>query len=144
MHSPAPLLSLLLVLGTGLVVLVLGRLLLRRGSGTTLRQRVRGYVGEIDPHTALLTPATRPLVELAGAICGFPGLGWLISGRVAVGLVLLIAVPAVVWAFYPVYLTVSGRLAESGFAAARYLPALAVVSAGSLAAVEWHDRRKQP
>lgn len=143
MPSPAPFLSLLLVLGIGLAALVLGRLLLQ-SSRPTWRQRVRDYVGEIDPHTALLTPATRPLVELAGAICGFPGLGWLISGRVAVGLVLLIAVPAVVWAFYPVYLSVSGRLAESGFAAVRYLPALAVVSAGSLAAVEWRDRHDRP
>jgi hypothetical protein len=98
-----------------------------------LREKIRRYVGPVDPKTRLLNPPGRVVVEFVGAFCGFPGLGWLCSGSVFTGLLLLCCVPAFVWGLYPVILSVTGKLISSPYVVIEYLPAIAVASAGALA-----------
>jgi hypothetical protein len=112
-----------------------------RGGDVTLHQRIDRYVGPIAPESALLTPRSRVLVEFVTAACGFPGLGWLISGRVGVGLALLVCGSAVVWGFAPVALAFSGLLLKSPYAATFYLPLLGIVSAVALALDQKYVRR---
>jgi hypothetical protein len=109
--------------------------------GLTVRERVARYVGPVGPRQALLDPPKRVLVELVAASCGFPGLGWLVSGRVAVGLALLVVGPACVWGFFPVALALAGRLYDGPYTATAYLPALGAASAAALAVVEFRARR---
>ena len=97
-----------------------------------LKERIRRYVGPVDPKTALLNPPARVAVEFVGAFCGFPGLGWLCSGSVFAGLLLICLVPAFVWGLVPVFLAVSGHLLDSPYVAIEYLPGVALASAGSL------------
>jgi hypothetical protein len=98
-----------------------------------LKERIRRYVGPVDPKTALLNPPGRVAVEFVGAFCGFPGLGWLCSGSVFTGLLLICCVPAFAWGLYPVVLAVTGQLLSSPYVVIEYLPAVAVASAGALA-----------
>jgi hypothetical protein len=117
----------------------------RRAAGaprTTFEEGVRNYVGPVTGDMALLTPPTRVLLEFVGALCGFPGFGWMMSTRVAIGLPLLVVVPSVLFGFYPAALAVGGRLAQDPYVTLRLLPFLAVASAGSLAAVEARGARR--
>jgi hypothetical protein len=98
-----------------------------------LREKIRRYVGPVDPKTALLNPPARVLVEFAGAVCGFPGLGWLCSGSVFAGLLLICCGPAFAWGFYPVFLSLTGKLASRPYIVIEYLPGIAVASAAILA-----------
>jgi hypothetical protein len=97
-----------------------------------LKERIRRYVGPVDPKTALLTPAARVAVEFVGAFCGFPGLGWMCSGSVFAGLLLICFGPAFVWGVYPVILAVSGHLLSNPYVVIEYLPGVAVASAAAL------------
>jgi hypothetical protein len=97
-----------------------------------LKERVRRYVGPVDPKTALLTPPARVAVEFVGASCGFPGLGWMCSGSMFAGLLLICFGPAFAWGVYPVILAVSGHLLSSPYIVIEYLPGVAVTSAGAL------------
>lgn len=106
-----------------------------------MRERIRQYVGPVDPQKALLNPPLQVVVELYAALCGFPGLGWLISGRVFVGLVLISVVPAFVWALYPIYLCASGRIAASPYLVVDYLPVLSVISGTTLAIAQRASRK---
>ncbi len=136
--------SLLLLLAVGVGALVAGWWMANRHArraGPGLRRRVQDYVGEVSPHRALLTAPARVALELACALCGFPGLGWLISGRVAVGLILLVVAPAIVWAWHPAYLSLTGGLAAHPFAVVRYLPVVSLASGTALAACEWQGRK---
>jgi hypothetical protein len=99
----------------------------------SLRARIDRYVGPVDPHMALLNPPGRVGIEFFSALCGFPGLGWLLSGSVFAGLVLICLVPGVVWGVYPALLVISGRMADSPFIAVQYLPGLAIGSSALLA-----------
>lgn len=112
-----------------------------RASGTlppkrSLKRRVRDYVGPIDRSQAPLNPPLRVTVEFVCALGGFPGLGWLLSGRIFPGLLLMCIVPSLVWGIVPVVLSLTGLLLISPYSVVFYLPALAVVSAGSLAFAE--------
>jgi hypothetical protein len=107
------------------------------------REGVRRYVGPVTPDMALLTPAKRVLLEFVGALCGFPGFGWMTSTRVSIGLPMLLIGPAMVYGFYPVYLAMSGHLADSPHVGIRYLPALAAMSAAVLAIVETRSARRR-
>src|SRR3974377_612753 len=80
-----------------------------------LKERIRRYVGPIDPKTALLNPPGRVAVEVVGAFCGFPGLGWLCSGSVFIGLLLICCGPAFAWGLYPVFFPVAGALLATPF-----------------------------
>lgn len=108
---------------------------------------MRRYVGPISPDVAILTPLKRVALEFVTALCGFPGFGWLMSTRVAIGLPLLCIGPAIVYGFYPVLLALTGHITDSPLVAFRYLPALAVVSASLLAVAEFRrtkaDRDEQ-
>jgi hypothetical protein len=102
---------------------------------TGLGGRLRRLVSRTHGDVALLGPRRRVLIEFLGALCAFPGLGWILSGRVALGFTLLVGCPAVVWALLPMSLSVVGHFGLS--LALRYiLPVLALVSAGALAMVE--------
>lgn len=128
------------------VVLVVGELrpdpaerAARRASGAPrvgLKEGMRRYVGPVTPDLALLTPVKRVLLEFVGALCGFPGFGWMASARVSIGLPMLVVAPAIVFGLYPAYLAVSGHLADSPYIAIRYLPLLAIASSSALAVVE--------
>jgi hypothetical protein len=98
-----------------------------------LRERVSRYVGPVEPGMALLNPPGRVAVECFTALCGFPGLGWILSGSVFTGLLLITLVPAVVWGLYPVFLVITGRVLQGPFVAVQYLPGLSLGSAALLA-----------
>ncbi|MHB0867496.1 MAG: hypothetical protein ACYC6B_08670 [Thermoleophilia bacterium] len=108
------------------------------GPDLTMSQRVACYVGPVKPEMALLNPVARVGIELFCALCGFPGLGWLISGRVAVGLFLFTVVPIFTWAVYPLYLAMSNQILAGPLVTFRYLPFLALFSAGLLAYSQAH------
>ncbi len=108
-----------------------------------IKQRIRDYVGPIDRSKAPLRPALCVLVEFVLALTGFPGLGWLMSGRIFVGLILLSVVPAFVWAIVPMALSMSGLLLLSPYSVVMYLPLLALASAGTLALRELRAPRTE-
>jgi|WetSurMetagenome_2_1015567.scaffolds.fasta_scaffold67697_2 hypothetical protein len=100
---------------------------------TTLRARIDRYVGPVEPHMALLNPPGRVAAEFFTALCGFPGMGWMLSGSVFAGLVLICVVPAFVWGIYPALLVLTGQMDSGPFIAVQYLPGLAVGSSALLA-----------
>lgn len=109
----------------------------------TLSERGRRYVGPVRPDMALLNTPLRVAVEAVTALCGFPGLGWLISGRVVTGVVLLAVVPSLVWGIIPMVLSVTGDIYRGPFVAVGYLPVLAVVSALGLTMAEIRRIRRE-
>lgn len=58
------------------------------------------------PIAALLLP------ETIGAVTGFPGLGWILSGRALIGVPLIFAGPALAWAVLPLILSPYGPVAR--------------------------------
>jgi hypothetical protein len=142
---------LLLFLVIGAVLLVQAMAMERRRNAAsaaggvrerlTARDVVRRYVGPVTPDLALLNPPARVAIEFVGALCGFPGFGWMTSTRVWIGLPLLIAGPAIVFGFYPLYLVSSGHIADRPLIALEYLPFLAVASASALAVAEMRHAR---
>lgn len=124
---------------TGLVLTIREAFILRasRLRRAPAEKPVSRYVGPIDLHDAPLTPPLRVGAEFLTALCGFPGLGWMISGRVRAGLPLFVAVPAIIWAFFPLYISMSGSVLTRPLLAFAPLPVLAVVSAGALAVCEF-------
>ncbi len=108
-----------------------------------LRARIARYVGPVDPSMALLNPPGRVATEFFTALCGFPGLGWLLSGCVFTGLMLLCIAPAFVWGIIPMYLVVTGKAASGAFLAVQYLPGLAIGSAAALAYRETQLARRR-
>ena len=109
----------------------------------SLRARVARYVGPVDPRMALLNPPARVATEFFAALCGFPGLGWLLSGCVFTGLMLLCIAPAFIWGIVPMYLVVTGKAAGGAFLAVQYLPGLALGSAATLAYRETQLARRR-
>lgn len=102
----------------------------------SLRKRARDYVGESKESSAILTPPFRVAAEFVMALCGFPGIGWLASGHLVTGLVLIVLGPGLMWAAAPVIMAATGGLMQDPFVTVRFLPVLAVASAGSLAIAE--------
>jgi len=109
----------------------------------SLRARAARYIGPMDPSMALLNPPGRVATEFFTALCGFPGLGWILSGSVFTGLILISVGPATVWGFYPVFLAVTGRLLRGPFVAVQYLPGLALGSSAALAYRELRLARRR-
>jgi hypothetical protein len=108
-----------------------------RGAGGPV-SRFRAYIGSSKDAKPLLTAPLRVALEFFLALCGFPGIGWMASGRLAPGLLLVAIVPSTVWAVAPVLAASQGALFRDPFATVRYLPVVAVLSAGGLAAAEIH------
>ncbi|MEO1960532.1 MAG: hypothetical protein ABGW82_06115, partial [Paracoccus sp. (in: a-proteobacteria)] len=52
------------------------------------------------------------LPETIGAVTGFPGLGWILSGRALIGVPLIFAGPALAWAVLPLILSPYGPVAR--------------------------------
>lgn len=94
---------------------------------------LRRYVGPVGREHRLLNTPARVAMEFGSSLFGFPGLGWLMSGKVVTGIALFILGPGAFYAFLPAYFVVTGRLTEDPFLIARMLPVVAVISAGSLA-----------
>lgn len=118
--------------------------LARQLSGLKLRLRAKRYVGSASPRMALLNAPARVAIEFFCSLCGFPGLGWMISGRIAIGLPLFVIGPAITWAIYPLYLSMSNEIMAGPYVVLRYLPVLAVTSAGLLAISQVrYARRRQ-
>jgi hypothetical protein len=113
--------------------------------GLSLRARIGRYVGDVEPSMALLNPPGRVATEFFSALCGFPGLGWLLSGSVFTGLVLICVGPAFVWGIFPVFLVLTGKIASGAFIAVQYLPGLAIGSSSALAyrEIQLARRRKR-
>lgn len=106
-----------------------------------LRQAMRRYVGPVERGNALLNPPLRVGLEWICASCGVPGLGWMVSTRVGIGLPLLVIAPSLIYGFYPVVLALNGHILDSPLEPLRYLPFLGVASALALAVVEWRTAR---
>ena len=98
-----------------------------------IRGALHRYVGPVEPRHALLNPPARVGIEAFGGLFGFPGLGWLISGKVVTGLVLLVLGPSFIWGFFPVYLIATEKMADHPYLFIEYLPAVSVMSATLLA-----------
>ena len=112
--------------------------------GLSLRERARRYVGPVSPDMALLNAPARVGIEYVSSLCGFPGFGWLISGRVLIGLLLMSIGPAMVWAVYPVILSNSSPdFGGHPLAVVRYLPLLALASGTIFALVEYRASRRR-
>ncbi len=109
----------------------------------SLRAKIGRYVGPIDPNLALFNPPGRVATEFFTSLCGFPGMGWLLSGSVFTGIVLLCLGPAFVWGIYPLLLLLSGKMASGPFVAVQYLPGLAIGSSSLLAYREMQLRRRR-
>jgi hypothetical protein len=105
------------------------------------REGIRRYFGPVSTKDALLGPVRRVALELVAASCGFPGFGWLMSARPAIGLPMILLGSATVYGFYPAYLILSGRINDGPLVALEYLPLLALLSAGALAIVEMRAAR---
>jgi hypothetical protein len=60
----------------------------------------------------------------------------MVSGRVKVGLPLIVIVPAAMWAAFPLFVSLSGTLFRQPLAVFAVLPAIAVLSAAALATCE--------
>lgn len=69
--------------------------------------------------------------EIVGASAGFPGFGWILSGRPLIGLPLALVNPGIVWGAIPVL--VSGYYGIWQTVTVAYLGAVAVLSVGMLA-----------
>jgi hypothetical protein len=136
--------ALLLFVAIGAILLVQAMLQERRSgrAGATpearlgIRHAMSRYIGPVHPDLALLNPPARVVLEFVAALCGFPGFGWLVSTRMAVGLPLLILGSATVYGFYPAFLALSGHFTDRPLIALEYLPAVAVASATALAVAE--------
>ncbi len=113
-------------------------------SRLTLRQRINRYEGPVNRDLALFNAPARVGIEFFTALCGFPGLGWMISGRILAGILLMSTVPIFVWAIFPLYLSMAAPLLPSPFVPVQYLPGVALLSAGSLAVSQLRASRRRP
>ncbi len=117
-----------------IILLVVGAILSIKAVITARRPHIVSR--PIRREMLIFTPRIWVIVEFAGAAFGFPGLGWILSGKIIIGIGLISIVPSVVWALLPAYAIFSGLLANDPFATVKYLPVLATISAGLLALVQ--------
>lgn len=113
----------------------------------TARAEWRASLGAYDgtqPSWRGLVPARRYLLaETAGALVGFPGIGWLLAGRATVGVPAALAGPGLAWAVLPLLVSPYSQtfLSPVGYGAiAGYLVLSTLVSVTLLAAVLRGDR----
>lgn len=100
-----------------------------------LRRELRRYNGG-SPRWAGHVPAGVFVgAEAVGALAGFPGLGWLFSGRALVGLPLALVGPGVAWALLPVLVSPYGGSALNDAGLAPILLYIVVSTAVSVVAL---------
>lgn len=133
--------ALLALFSASVVVLVSAEAsrLRRRGKqrkSRSLSRRLEDYFGPIDLDQAPLNAPLRIGVEFFAALLGFPGIGWMVSGRMKVGLPLVVIAPALLWMLYPLYISSAGVVLDRPLQVLAVLPPLAVFSAGALALAE--------
>ena len=109
----------------------------------TLAQRIRRYEGPVRPGRELFNAPARVGIEFFTAICGFPGLGWLVSGKIVAGMLLITTVPIFVWAVFPLYLSIAQPLLPSPFFPVQYLPFIGLLSSASLAVNQLMTAKKR-
>ncbi len=87
------------------------------------------------------------LPEALAALFGFPGLGWILSGRALIGVPLAFAGPALAWAILPLLFSPYSDLARPDMALLviqGYLLVSAALSVGVLWVLLGAERRRQP
>lgn len=136
----------LLALFSASAVVLVGREILRSRAARTdaprrLSSAFSDYIGPVDRRLAPLNPPLRVAVELFCSLFGFPGIGWMVSGRITVGLPLVVLVPAALWMFYPLYISSAWVVLEHPLSVLAVLPPIALLSAGFLAAAEFSEAR---
>ena len=108
-------------------------------------EAVHSYDGP-RPSPRHRTPASLLLgIETLFALSGFPGFGWLMSGRGLVGLSIAMVGPAMAWAVMPTLISPYGEtpLAGAGIPAIiAYLACSAVLSVGALALTLARESRR--
>ena len=114
-----------------IILLVVGTFLLVKAVKKTRSQPKAAQ--PIKRELLIFNPPTRVFVEFASSLFGFPGMGWILSGKIVIGVGLISIVPSFIWALLPVYAVFSGELANDPFTIVKYLPWMALISAGSLA-----------
>src|SRR5947208_7327423 len=115
----------------------------RGESRAALAAAPRIYAGPIPARVRRRSPAALAGYELAMAVVGFPGVGWLFAGFPLRASVLLCGGPAFAWAVLPIAFTPygSGPLRSIGWHVELvYLPVSALLSAGLL--YRAHRRRR--
>lgn len=102
------------------------------------------YAGHIHRRVRQRGLVTTLLIEFAGGLAGFPGAGWLYTGRALQGTLLLIAGPGLAWAWIPaVFTPYGGFLSHYGVAVLFvYLPLSAAISATVLGVVHGRQLRR--
>lgn len=94
------------------------------------------YDGSAPAWRTGLRPHSFVAAEAAAAAVGFPGLGWLLSGRAAVGLSLALTGPGIAWGVLPLLMSPFGTSAlrhQGIIPMVAYLVATTAASAGVLA-----------
>lgn len=99
------------------------------------------YTGPVNPRVRYRGLAPALVLEFGGAIVGFPGAGWLYTGRAFQGTLLLLLFPGIPWAIIPgVFTPYGGFLAHWGLATLLvYLPVSAVLSTSILGYVHYQE-----
>lgn len=164
-----PVLAMASVGPLGPSLMALGALLYTVGFGLTARcvlrataayrrdawLRVATAISQYDgqrAHWRRHVPSVAPVAaEAIGAMVGFPGIGWILAGRPAVGLPLALIGPEVAWGVIPVMMSPfgSGALTHSGvhplllYLVASSASSLAVLGV-SLAREQRHQRQSAP
>ena len=111
-----------------------------------LRQMPTRYSGPM-PRRNRRIPRLRLLgVEFVSGLFGFPGLGWLYSGRAVMAIALLLAGPGITWALLPMLFSPYTETVFSQFGwpvLLIWLPVSAVLSTLALSLVIWRNERRQ-
>ncbi|KKM66188.1 hypothetical protein LCGC14_1483740 [marine sediment metagenome] len=97
------------------------------------------------PWRARITDRSLLLPEALAALFGFPGLGWILSGRALVGVPLMFGGPALAWAILPLVFSPYSSLGLTDqvfFAIQSYLIVSAIVSVFGLWLTLHRDRRQ--
>ncbi|HDZ73243.1 MAG TPA: hypothetical protein ENH55_10805 [Aurantimonas coralicida] len=84
----------------------------RKTSWLALKTELSRHDAPEKPWRGRIPSAALLLPEAAGALTGFPGLGWILSGRAAVGVPLMFGGPALAWAVLPLALSPYGPIAR--------------------------------
>jgi hypothetical protein len=124
----------------GAAIVVLRAMWLRsQGARVQMKSTLRHHLTARGPARGWRTqvPSWRYLVpEALGAATGFPGIGWLLSGRPGIGLPLALAGPGIAWAAIPSLVSPHGDAPWAGLglrAVPAYLVASSVASVVGLA-----------
>lgn len=119
----------------------------RRMVWQELLARLKAGRGEGAPWRAFVPKPFLLLPEALAGLFGFPGLGWILSGRPAIGVPVMFAGPAVAWAVIPLLMSPFGKdgVAHLGpNSLESYLLASTAASTGLLWIVLTMSARREP